>query len=111
MVLFKRLLILLFFGTLISDGALSQVLLYENFSSASGHTPPAQWETLLLAGVAPDDLWSFSDPYVLSPLASPSGGTFSTFSGFFYSEDGQSERAALVSNRVNFLYYFSADFL
>ena len=97
MVLSKRLLILVLFEVFFGHPLLCQILLREDFSSGANRRPPSGWSNVLVDGEDPDDLWTFDDPYVIEPLASESGGVFATFPGFFYSENGNPERAALIS--------------
>jgi hypothetical protein len=92
-----RLSLLIVFFVLNYSITISQTRLKEDFSSASGVNPPAGWSSQVVSGNASTDKWNFDDPYVMSPLASNSSGTFATFAGFFYSDDGIAESAELIS--------------
>ncbi len=62
-------------ATALLGGVLSaQIFINEDFSSASGATPPAGWSTNLVVGSDPGQNWRFDNPGnrpVLGPLSAP----------------------------------------
>jgi len=71
------------------------VLLFQDFTGATG-TPPFQgWTTELIAGNAITDFWSFDNPGGRSP--STLTGPYAIYDSDFLSNDNTSENIALVS--------------
>ncbi len=71
----------------------------QNFSSASGSTPPTGWNSVLLAGVA-TDVWRFDNPGSRSP-ASPISSPFAIFDSDKYSTGSVAENVALETPAFN----------
>ncbi len=70
-------------------------ILNEDFSTASGTTPPLEWTSVLISG-NPTDVWHFDNPGgqdVGFPIVAP----FAIFDAGAYSNDNQSEQVALES--------------
>ena len=72
------------------------ILLTEDFSTASGSTPPAGWSNQIITGVAGVDLWRFDNPgnRTLSP---PITAPAAIFDSDALSDNGQAEDVALES--------------
>ncbi|MEL6589584.1 MAG: hypothetical protein AAFQ68_05865, partial [Bacteroidota bacterium] len=72
------------------------IVLTEDFSSASGNTPPAGWNQNLISGNSAYDYWRFDNPggRVINP---PISGTFAIFDSDAYSSGGNAEDVALES--------------
>ena len=98
-------------GTATGDGHLSFAVVHEalvplcgkfpeNFSTASGSTPPAGWSQNTYTGDAADT-WRFNNP---APRATPIGMTapFAIFDSDNYSDNGLLEDVALNSNSMDF---------
>ncbi|HGY91099.1 MAG TPA: hypothetical protein ENK43_07995 [Planctomycetes bacterium] len=75
------------FSSLVLGGILSaQIFINEDFSSASGATPPAGWSTQLAVGSDPGLNWQFSNPGnrpILAPLSAPVAIADSDYLGLF----------------------------
>ena len=76
------------------------ILLQEDFSSASGTTPPAGWTQQTITGDPLVDLWHFDNPGRRSP-ASPIAGKFACFDSDKLSNNSQSEEVYLISPVFN----------
>ncbi len=70
-------------------------LLSEDFSSASGSTPPSGWTQDIIDGES-YDTWRFNNPGGRT-INSPVSGTFAIFDSDDYSSGGDDENVALVS--------------
>ena len=84
--------ILLLINILIVFPSAGQIyLLNEDFSSASGTTPPAGWSNFDSTGLNPSDLWQFDNPSGL-PVVFPLSGKCATFDSRSFSAGGGRER-------------------
>ncbi|OFY71617.1 MAG: hypothetical protein A3G23_01765 [Bacteroidetes bacterium RIFCSPLOWO2_12_FULL_37_12] len=81
---------------LISKIAFSQTFLTEDFTTASGSTPPTGWTANTVSGTV-NDVWHFDNPGNRTLGKSPSGAPFAIFDGANYSNDGSAETVELIS--------------
>ncbi len=79
---------------------LSTVLIQENFSTASGTTPPAGWSNNRIEG-APTDTWRFNNPAVRTTTFTDVTQPAALFESDFLSCDGIPENVALESPAFN----------
>lgn len=82
-----------------SLGFSQTILLQENFSTASGETPPSGWSTSILSGFA-NEKWRFDNPG-FQTINSPVSGTFAMFDSDYYGSTSASEDAILESPAFN----------
>mgnify|MGYP001019683226 FL=1 len=74
-------------------------ILNEDFSSASGTTPPTAWSNNTITGTA-SDLWRFDNPGNRT-IGFPIIGTFAIFDSENYSSNSGAESAELVSKTLD----------
>ncbi|MEL6634006.1 MAG: PKD domain-containing protein [Bacteroidota bacterium] len=74
----------------------AQPILTEDFSTATGATPPAGWTQNVIAGDTAFDEWRFDNPGSLS-VGSPVSDPFAVFDSDDYSSGGGPENVALES--------------
>lgn len=79
----------------------ADVLLEEDFSDASGTTPPPGWEDLTLAGNPATDQWRFDNPGNRTSIARALDGTFAIYDSDALSDDNVSESVVLESPVFN----------
>ena len=81
----------------------NQPILKEDFSTATGSTPPAGWTVEVLEGNPETDLWRFDNPGSRArlDLFSRFSGNFATYDSDFLSDDGINENITLKSPVFN----------
>jgi hypothetical protein len=77
------------------------VFLDEDFSDASGSTPPAGWESELLEGNAATDLWRFDNPGQREDTTITLDAPFAVYDSDAISNDDQLEDVAFVSPKFD----------
>jgi len=92
----KRQILLLLFSLFNLQVFSQTILLQEDFSSASGTTPPTGWTVQTSTGDPLVDVWHFDNPGRRTPGA-PIAGNFACFDSDRYSNNGLVENVSLVS--------------
>ncbi|MFK7926054.1 MAG: hypothetical protein AB8H47_29170, partial [Bacteroidia bacterium] len=75
------------------------ILIDENFSSASGNTPPSGWSNIIINGVS-TDVWRFDNSGARS-MNTPMTAPFAIFDSDAYSNGGGLEEVSLESPVFN----------
>ena len=78
----------------------AQILISEDFSTATGTTPPAGWTQNLIVGDPIDDQWRFDNP-ASRGLNAPISNPAAIFDSDFLSDNGLAENVALESPVFN----------